>query len=59
MTGDLMTRSGFVYRMRCSRSGSRGNRLSTSQMHRRLARYLRSETKTDAAVVASLISHRA
>src|ERR1700691_6582875 len=45
--------------MRRRSAASGGNRLRASQMHRRFARYPGSETKTDAAVMASLVGHRA
>ena len=40
-------------------SASRGDRLRASQMKRRLAGYLGSETKTATAVMALIVGHRA
>src|SRR5208337_339948 len=59
MTRDMMTRCGIMYRMRRRRAISRGNALRASQVQRRLAGYLGAETKTNAAVTASFVRHRA
>ena len=58
MTRDVLPRSRIVDWM-CSRCAiSRGDRLRASQMQWRLAGYFGSETKSDAAMTASIVRHR-
>ena len=56
---DVLSRGRIMDRM-CRRCAiPRGDTLCASQMHRRFAGYLGAETKSDAAVTASFVRHRA
>ena len=56
---DVLRPSRIMDRMRCRCAIPRGDTLRASQMQRRLARYLGAETKSDPAVTASVVRHRA
>jgi len=59
MARDAVGRGRIMDRMSSRCAISRGDRLSASQMQRRLTGYPGAETKPDATVMASLFRHRA
>ena len=59
LTRDVRSSSWIMDWMCCRCSISRGDRLSASQMQRRLAGYLGAETKSDTAMTAAFVRHRA
>lgn len=59
MSRMMMTRRGIIQWMRRRCATPRGNRLRASHMQRRLAGYLGAEPKTNTAMTASFLRHRA